>query len=337
MEMITKQQYVEYLICTIGNYTGSHLARHLDEVSHDVVTDYLRSEYLTGRNVWELASKLIQDSPESFMLVDDSVQDKRYSRFIELVKLQYSGAEHGLVRGIGIVNLVHSAGSKEDFYPVDYRIYAPDQDGKTKNEHFREMLVNAVYAKKIKAKQVLFDSWYASAENLKLAHRLGLTFFTTLKSNRMVSLSKEGGWIHLNEIDWTVERLANGVIVKLKEVPFKVRLFKVVATDGDIDWVVTNCPDETLTTQVAQNANDVRWQIEELHRGLKQLTGIEKCQCRKGRSQRNHIASCYHAWLSLKVKAKSLGKTLYKTKRDLLSDYLRTELATPRIQAFIPA
>jgi hypothetical protein len=40
------------------------------------------------------------------MLVDDSVQDKRYSQFIELVNLQYSGVEHGLVRGIGIVNLV---------------------------------------------------------------------------------------------------------------------------------------------------------------------------------------------------------------------------------------
>ena len=44
--------------------------------------------------VWELAAKLIQDNPEAFLLVDDSVQDKRYSQFIELVKLQYSGAEH---------------------------------------------------------------------------------------------------------------------------------------------------------------------------------------------------------------------------------------------------
>jgi hypothetical protein len=32
-----------------------------------------------------------------------------------------------------------------------------------------------------------------------------------------------------------------------------------------------------------------------------------------------------------------LGKTLYKIKSDLLSDYLRAELATPRIQAFLPA
>ena len=335
--MITKQQYVEYLICTIGNYTGTHLAEHLDQVSHDVISDYLRSEHLTPRSVWELVANLIEDNPRAFLLVDDSVQDKRYSRFIDLVKLQYSGAEHGLVRGIGVVNLVHSAGDGKDFYPIDYRIYAPDQDGKTKNDHFAELVINAVFAKKIKAKRILFDNWYASADNLKLVDRLDLTFFTTLKSNRMISLSKEGGWIHLDEIDWTAERLQNGVMVKLKEVPFKVRLFKVVATDGDIDWVITNCPDEALTTQAAQEASDVRWQVEELHRGLKQLTGTEKCQCRKGRSQRNHIACCYHAWLSLKVKANAIGKTLYQTKEDLLSDYLRAELAAPRIHAFSPA
>lgn len=206
------------------------------------------------------------------------------------------------------------------------------------------MLRNAISDKAIQAKRILFDTWYASADNLKLVDRLGLTFFTTLKSNRMVSLSKETGYIHLEQIEWTPEQLENGLMVKLKEVPFKVRLFKVVATSGDkvpscmgIDWLITNSPDETLTTQVAQDVSDVRWQVEELHRGLKQLTGTEKCQCRKGRSQRNHIACCYHAWLSLKVKAKELGKTLYQTKRDLLSDYLRAELKQPRIQAFLPA
>lgn len=335
--MITKQQYVEYLICTVGNFTGTNLAEHLDQVSHDTITDYLQKERLTARSLWELVDGLILDSPSAFLIVDDSVQDKRYSRFIELVKLQYSGGEHGLVRGIGIVNLVHSAGARQDFYPIDYRIYAPDQDGKTKNDHFAEMVRNAISDKGIQAKRILFDTWYASADNLKLVDRLGLTFFTTLKSNRMVSLSKEAGYIHLDQIEWTPEQLENGLMVKLKEVPFKVRLFKVVATNGDIDWVITNSPDETLTTQAAQDVSDVRWQVEELHRGLKQLTGTEKCQCRKGRSQRNHIACCYHAWLSLKVKAKELGKTLYQTKRDLLSDYLRAELKQPRIQAFLPA
>ncbi len=335
--MITKQQYVEYLISTVANYTGSHLAEHLDDVSHDVITDYLRTERLTARGLWELVQHLIADGPDAFLLVDDSVQDKRYSQFIELVKRQYSGAEHGLVRGIGIVNLVHSSGQDGDFWPIDYRIYAPDVDGKTKNDHFREMLRRAVADKLIQAQTILFDSWYAAADNLKLIHRLGLVFFTTLKENRLVSLSKADGYIHLDQIDWTPERLQTGVQVKLKEVPFKVQLFKLVATNGDIDWVITNSPAETLTAQVAQDANDVRWQIEELHRGLKQLTGTEKCQCRKARSQRNHIACCYHAWLSLKVKAKQLNKTLYQVKTDLLRDYLRAELKNPRIPALQPA
>jgi len=334
--MITKQQYVEYLVSTVANFTATHLAEHLDGVSHDTITDFLQSERLTGRALWELVANLITDSPSAFLILDDSVQDKRYSRFIELVRLQYSGAAQGLIRGIGVVNLVHSSGAAGDFYPLDYRIYAPETDGKTKNAHFREMLVHAVADKQIKARTVLFDTWYAAADNLKLIHRLGLSFFTTLKANRLVSLSKETGYVHLDQIEWTAERLERGVRVKLKEVPFPVQLFKLVATNGDIDWVITNCSEETLTAQVAETANDMRWQIEELHRGLKQLTGSAKCQCRKARSQRNHLACCYHAWVSLKVKAKHARQTLYQVKADLLHEYLRMELQNPHVRAFQP-
>ena len=41
------------------------------------------------------------------------------------------------MHGIGVVNLVHSSGSAGDFYPIDYRLYAPEMDDKTKNDHFR--------------------------------------------------------------------------------------------------------------------------------------------------------------------------------------------------------
>jgi len=331
--MITKQQYVEYLLSTPINYTCSNLAEHLEGVSHDVVSDYLRHERHTARHLWELAQPLIDDSPSAFLLIDDSVQDKRYARKIELVKRQYSGNEHGLVAGIGVVNLVHSSGTEGDFYPIDYRIYAPDADGKTKNDHFRDMLIGALADKRLEAGTVLFDSWYASADNLKLVHRSGRIFYTTLKANRLVSLDKAEGYIHLADIDWTPERLKYGVQVRLQKVPFDVRLFKLVATNGDIDWVVTNDLDSTLTVQAVQDVNDVRWQVEELHRGLKQLTGTEQCQCRKARSQRNHLACCYHAWLSLKVHAKRLGKTLYQVRSDVFRDYLRAELANPQVRA----
>ena len=191
--MFSKLQYVEFVISTVGNFTSTHLAEHLDEVSHDTITDFLQSERLTARSLWELVHDLIREDPAAFLIVDDSVQDKRYSRFIELVRLQYSGAAQGLVRGIGVVNLVHSSGADGDFFPIDYRVYAPESDGKTKNEHFREMLLHALADKQIQARTILFDAGYAAADNLKLIHRLGLSFFTTLKANHLVSLSQDEG------------------------------------------------------------------------------------------------------------------------------------------------
>jgi SRSO17 transposase len=328
--MVTKKEYIEYLISTPVNYTCTNLAKHLDDVSHDAVNDYLHRERLTARHLWEQVKPLLNDSQDACLIVDDSVQAKKHARKMELVKRQYSGNAGGVVQGIGVVNLVHTDG--EDYYPIDFRIYAKEMDGKTKNDHFQTMLLNAKQDKAVQAQTVLFDSWYGSWENLKLVHTLGMVFFTTLKSNRMVSLSKADGYIHLDEIVWTPERVKHGVSIKLKKVPFRVQLFKVVAPNGDIDWIITNS-DASLHTDDVQDEDAKRWQVEQLHRELKQLTGIEKCQCRKQRAQRNHIACCYQAWLAIKLKAQSLDKTLYALVNDLLYEFLRAELRDPRIPA----
>ncbi len=181
---------------------------------------------------------------------------------------------------------------------------------------------------------------YASVDNLKLIERLDLFFVTTLKSNRLVSLSKEQGYIHLQEVEWTPERLQHGVLVKLKELPFLVRLFKIVAPNGDIDWLITNRShtgegenQRAITAQDVEDQNGVRWQIEQLHRELKQLTGSEKCQCRKARSQRNHLACCYLAWLSLKVHAQGLEVTLYTARSQVWRAFLCAQLRAPTIGA----
>ena len=119
----------------------------------------------------------------------------------------------------------------------------------------------------------------------------------------------------------------------MREVPFHVRLFKLVAPDGDIDWVITHDLAEAVPAQVAEASSAGRWQVAELHRGLKQLTGTEKCQCRAARAQRNHFACCYHAWVSLKVKATELGQTVYALRESLFSHYLRAELRNPQLTA----
>ncbi len=115
--------------------------------------------------------------------------------------------------------------------------------------------------------------------------------------------------------------------------PFHVQLFKLVALDGNIDWVITNCP-EKISADLVQKENKVRWNIETMHRELKQLTGIEKCQARSARSQRNHISYCYQAWFALKSKAGAMGKTAYAVRNDLFSDHLKSMLKQPVIPVY---
>ena len=76
----------------------------------------------------------------------------------------------------------------------------------------------------------------------------------------------------------------------------------------------------------------VRWKIEEFHRETKQLTGIEGCQCRTGRIQRNHIACALLVWSRLKDLAYQSGRTIYRIKHSLLQDYLIQQLKNPSVQ-----
>jgi len=337
--VFNKRQYIEYLIATTGNCTCTNLADHLEgeeSVSHDVISDFLRQDKLTPRGLWEIVRPLIKDGPETYLIVDDSVQDKRYSRKIELVHRQYSGAAHGVVDGIGVVNLLHTSGTDKAFYPIDYRIFDPDGDGKSKQVHFREMYLRAINDKCIKAQTILFDSWYAAADNLKLIHRTGRYFITTLKKNRKVSASKETGYVNLEDLPWNSETIKHGMLVKLKEIPFQVQLFVIATPTGGIDWVITNRQDDPLCPMKADDVkieNAIRWHIEQFHRDVKQLVGSEKCQCRKARSQRNHLACCYLAWVSLKVYAQNINTTLADAQKKLWSEYLKKELRCPTIQA----
>ena len=75
-----------------------------------------------------------------------------------------------------------------------------------------------------------------------------------------------------------------------------------------------------------------RWKIEQFHREAKQLTGLEKCQCRKARIQRNHIACAFLVWVRMAEVARKIGKTLYQLKHGLLDDYLCQQLKNPSIK-----
>ena len=96
------------------------------------------------------------------------------------------------------------------------------------------------------------------------------------------------------------------------------------------EYVATNGLSQDSAV-AAQGICRVRWKIEQYHREGKQMLGMEKCQCRKARAQKNHIGCAILAWHCLTKLARKLKTNIYALKNSLLSKYMKEELKNPSI------
>ena len=209
----------------------------------------------------------------------------------ELVRRQYSGNAKAIIRGIGIVTCVYVNPETNQFWLINYRLFAPDVDGKSKLDHVREMFDNAIEHKKLPFRCVLMDSWYATKELMLHIERSGKDF---PKGHRL-------------------------------------QLFRLVVSADRTDYVVTNDTTQNSTLET-QEVCAIRWKIEQLHREAKQVTGLESCQCRKARIQRNHIACALLVWCRFKELMYETKRTVYQIKFGQLSDYLIQQLKNPSVK-----
>ncbi|MGF6935758.1 hypothetical protein OKW41_004920 [Paraburkholderia sp. UCT70] len=160
----TRLDYCQYLLVSPINHTLTNFADHVEDMSHDAINRFLRNEKMTPRLVWDNVREQIADHEEGCIAFDDTIIDKDFSHKIELVRRQYSGNAHGLIKGIGMVNCVYVNPLAQEHWIIDYRLYDPDGDGKTKLDHVRDMLTNLVHHKGLPFRRVLMDTWYATRD-----------------------------------------------------------------------------------------------------------------------------------------------------------------------------
>ena len=314
----TKDLYCQFLLASQRNFTATQ-ASDVTAVSHDAITRWLTSVKLTPNLLWEHVEHLVEKEG-GVLVVDDSVIAKQYSRShdLPLLSYQYSGAYHKVIQGIGLVNLV-LVGNDARCLPVDYRIFSKKIDGRTKHMHVQEMLLLALH-RGIRPSAVVFDSWYGSVKTLKFLEKNKLIWVTTLKSNRIIDHNE-----HLADKDIP----ASGLVVHLKAYGM-IRVFKTFSqAKGEVEYLATNKLDMSrgdIKTVAAR-----RWKIEEYHRGLKQTTGIEKCQARTQRSQRNHIFCSIISFVALEVQRMETGVSWYQAKQKIIQHAMRQYMLSPTI------
>jgi hypothetical protein len=329
---VTAQLYGQFLLSSQVNYTGTYLADHLAGLTHDNVAYFLKTSRFAPRQVWQKVRHLIEWSPNGYIIFDDTVLDKSHSQQIELVRRQYSGNAKGVIKGIGVVNCLYVNPETNQFWLIDYRIFQPDHDGKTKIDHVLEMLAQLA-PRGVRYRTVLMDSWYAVTAIFKWIIAAEKIFYCPIKSNRKVDDSGgQAPYQPVSYLSWSASEVVHGKRIKLHGMPqaTSFHLFRVLVSTRQTDYLITNEIAQNQTS-AAEEKCDIRWRIEQLHRELKQVTGIEKCQCRKGRSQRNHLALATLVWVRLKHLAYQAKTTVYQLKQGLLSDYMRRELKTPTL------
>ena len=326
----TRLDYCQNLLSPPINYTLTHFADHCERFSHDQINRYLADERLRPSIVWEHVKSDVVQTPDGYVIFDDTVADKRYAKEIALAQKQYSGNAGGIINGVGIVTCVYVNAVLDRYWLIDYRIYDKQGDGKSKLDHVRDMLSVLVNARNVAFSTVLMDSWYASKPLLLYIESLHKTYYVPLKSNRLVDDSTGSTpYQRIDTLHWADAEQHLGKRVKLHKFPKhqKVKVFRVVSSRRT-DYVATNDLSQSDVSVVRQVC-DVRWKIEQLHREAKQLTGLEKCQCRLPRIVRNHIASAFLVWIHLMRQAHKTGQTLYQVKHGLISEYLCQQLKSP--------
>ena len=329
----TRLDYCQYLLSTPTNYTLTHFADHCERFSHDQINRYLAEDRLPPRLVWESVKPDLKQTPNGYVIFDDTTLDKEQAKKIALAKAQYSGNAHGVINGIGVVTCVYVNPELDLFWLIDFRIYDKEGDGKTKLDHVHDMLDVLVNSRKVAFSTVLMDSWYTSKPLMLFIESLGKKYYCPIKKNRLIDDSNgTKPYQRIDSLEWSDTEQQSGKRVKLNKFPknHKVKVFRV-ASSRRTEYVATNdlCQSDVSVTQ---KVCALRWKIEEFHREAKQLTGLEKCQCRLARIVRNHITCAFLVWVYLKRQASETGKTVYQVKYGMFSEYLCQQLRSPTLK-----
>jgi hypothetical protein len=310
--------YSDYLLSSFSYTTATGLSALTGGVlSHDKITRFLNSDDFGPKHLWQLVKPHVRrfERDDGVLIIDDTVEEKPYTDESELVCWHYDHSQSKSVKGINLVNVLYeSLGLR---IPVNYVAVEKTEwewDKKTKrwkrksaqskNEHARTMLT-ACMANAIKFRYVLADSWYASAETMRLIHEdLKRYFVMPVKLNRRFALSKEdkekGRYQSVESLTLEPNKV---YLVYVEQLDFPLLLVKQVFKNEDgregVLYLVTN--DVTLDYAAITTLYQRRWSVETYHESIKGNASLAKSPTKTKRTQKNHIFAAVYAFVKLEL------------------------------------
>jgi putative transposase len=311
--------YLSALLYFTNITTCSAIADALDSVSHDRLTRLLQGTW-SGHTLLNLALRTLFTVAGGSLILDDTVVDKPYARWLGEAAWVWSSKHNKVVFGVSLGLLVWTDG--EIRIPLAYRVW--HKGGLSKIDLALALLSYARNRLRCKPQFVLFDSWYPAKRLLKRLRDYGWYFVCQLKKNRTF----EGGALsaYRQHPYWhAVGALSGGL--------------KVLGVKHRRKYYVTNRL--RLTAKEVRAHYKRRHEVEEVMRVLKSEIGLEAGQAGYRRPggkasrplpqvQEHHMALCLVAYLIVERERLAHGMSWRTFKRRLILQ--GTQAALPALE-----
>ena len=339
--------YSEYLIASFGQTTATGLSRLVSHLSHDQITRFLLGEPFTDKDLWRIVKPHVRkvQSEEAVLIIDDTVEEKRYTDESELVSWHFDHCQNRAVKGVNLVSALYFSGGVS--LPVALHLIRKTElvvDKKTglerfespvtKNEVLRSMVASCV-AKEIPFRYVLADSWFSSSENMEFIKKVAKRdFVIPLRSNRNVYLTapceKTGKSAKLESLEWDTDEVK---VLYLEKLDFGVlvcrRVFK--NENGTVGVLYLCTSDLALSGSSLSALYQKRWKVEEYHKSLKSCASFSKSPTRRVRSQSNHFFASVVAFVKMEICRVGSGLNHFAQKAQLYQSAMRATLEERQI------
>lgn len=299
LPIITQTQAIHLLVYLAGliicrdNVAMTVIALFLGICRHDALQRMLSGINLTSGIMSRFFIAWISSHRKTpgWLILDDTVLVKIYSKLIECAGYAWSSSKKRSVMGIHIVAIYWSDGKIK--IPVGFRIWFPRE--KTTNYRSKVDLAIDLLTRHHEfcktCSYIAFDSWYCSKQMLRLCRTIGLHCCTRLKRSRMVVF--KGRKIAVSALPGRrceVWLPGYGTVLVYRDY-----------SDKDSPYLMST--DTLLTVGEVKARYKSRWLIEESFRFMKENLGLEKCQCRKKTTVRNHVSLVFLAHFAMETLA----------------------------------
>jgi len=209
----------------------------------------------------------------------------------------------------------------------------------SKNDVCRALIKQAV-RNRLPFRLVLFDVWFASAENMVFIKRQQQRdFICPLKANRKVALSKadkqQGHYTRVDTLELEAQTTRE---IYLEGVDFPLVLTKQVFTNEDgssgIRYLVSS--ETTLSFDTLTTTYHERWGVECYHKSLKQNASLAKSPTQTVTTQTNHFFAALCGFLKLERLKRKTKLNHFALKSKLYLKALHAAFSTLRTLPPVP-